>query len=446
MRKFVTRHRGTRPPGALVRPLLALTLALAVTLPLPPGGAGAAGGNYFPETGHTLGAHFAPYWKEGGGVRQFGLPLSEEFVEDGRTTQYFERAVLHHFPEQLGTPWAVQPAHLGREALAARQGGASPVEDARAVVPPGDGRRSFPETGHTLGGAFERAWDAGGGLRTYGFPLTEEFVEASPTDGQPRLSQYFERVRFEYHPEFAGSRDEVLTGLLGTERARTRGLFDSPPFAPVPPPPATAHTIARVATDRPLIALTFDAGADRGFAPQILDTLAAGEIRASFGLTGEWARANPDLVRRIGADGHQVINHSDSHRSFTGLSDRRGGLSADERIAELDRADASIAPLLGRSTRPWFRPPYGDYDAAGLEQVAAAGYGYNVMWTVDTLGWNGLSIAAIVDRTLRAATPGAIVLLHVGADSRDAAALGAIIDGLHARGYGFVTVAELVGE
>jgi peptidoglycan/xylan/chitin deacetylase (PgdA/CDA1 family) len=428
----------------VVRPLLALVLALAVTLSLSPRGAGAAAGNYFPETGHTLGAHFAPYWKGDGGVRQFGLPLSEEFVEDGRTTQYFERAVLHHFSEQLGTPWAVQPAHLGREALAARPSEATPAVG--AVAPPADGRRYFPETGHTLGGAFGRAWDAGGGLPTYGFPLTEEFIEDSPTDGLPRRTQYFERVRFEYHPEFAGGRDEVLTGLLGFERARVRGLFDTPPFAPVPAPPASARTIARVATDRPLIALTFDAGADRGFAPQILDTLAAGEVRASFGLTGQWARANPDLVRRIAADGHQVINHTDSHRSFTGLSDRRGGLSADERIAELDRADASIAPLIGRSTRPWFRPPYGDYDAAGLEQVAAAGYGYNVMWTVDTLGWNGLSPAAIVDRTLRAATPGAIVLLHVGADSRDAAALGALIDGLRARDYEFVTVAELVGE
>jgi len=349
----------------VISPLLVLTLALAAILPLPLRRVDAAGGNYFPETGHSLSAHFAPYWKEGGGVRQFGLPLSEEFVEDGRTTQYFERAVLHHFPEQLGTPWAVQPAHLGREALAARGGGAGPLEDARAPAPPGDGQHYFTETGHNLGDAFGRAWDAGGGLRTYGFPLTEEFIEDSPTDGVPRLSQYFERVRFEYHPEFAGSRDEVLTGLLGVERARARGIFDSPPFAPVPAPPATARTISRVTTDRPLIALTFDAGADRGFAPQILDLLAAGDVRASFGLTGQWARANPDLVRRIAADGHQVINHTDSHRSFTGLSDQRGGLSADERIAELDRADASIAPLIGRSTRPWFRPPYGDYDAAG---------------------------------------------------------------------------------
>jgi peptidoglycan-N-acetylglucosamine deacetylase len=195
-----------------------------------------------------------------------------------------------------------------------------------------------------------------------------------------------------------------------------------------------------------VIALTFDAGADRGFAPQILDTLAANGISASFGLTGTWARENPDLVYRIGAEGHHVINHTLTHRSFTGRSDGLRGLTADERVAELEQADAIIAPLLGHSTRPWFRPPYGDYDDAALAQIAEAGYSYSAMWTIDTLGWNGLTAQAILDRTLAGAAPGAVVLMHVGAASRDATALQPLIDALRARGYHFATMAAIAAR
>src|SRR4029077_6018040 len=105
------------------------------------------------------------------------------------------------------------------------------------------------------------------------------------------------------------------------------------------------------------VALTFDAGADRGYAEYILELLQEQRIPAGFGITGLWAKANPDLVKRMAADGHLIINHTLDHRSFTGVSDQLGGLSATKRRAELDDADAIIAPLLGHSTKPWYRLP-----------------------------------------------------------------------------------------
>lgn len=68
------------------------------------------------------------------------------------------------------------------------------------------------------------------------------------------------------------------------------------------------------------VALTFDAGADRGYAEAILDTLDEYGIKASFGITGHWAEENPDLVARMVEDGHMVFNHTWTHRSFTGFS------------------------------------------------------------------------------------------------------------------------------
>lgn len=86
----------------------------------------------------------------------------------------------------------------------------------------------FPETGFTLAGQFKAFWDGSGGLPVFGFPLTAERGEAG------RTAQYFERQRFELHPENAGTPYEVLLGLLGNDEARRRGLLETAPFAPLP--------------------------------------------------------------------------------------------------------------------------------------------------------------------------------------------------------------------
>ena len=72
---------------------------------------------YFPETGHILQGGFKEYWLANGGMRLFGLPLSEEIHEDGMTVQYFERARFEYHPEFVGTPYAIQLSPLGYTAL-----------------------------------------------------------------------------------------------------------------------------------------------------------------------------------------------------------------------------------------------------------------------------------------------------------------------------------------
>jgi len=204
--------------------------------------------------------------------------------------------------------------------------------------------------------------------------------------------------------------------------------------------PASAASIQTVTTfpttDR-AIALTFDAGSDRGYASQILDTLSANGIHATFGMTGVWAQQNPDLVKRMVADGHTLINHSWDHPDFTTINSA-------ERASQLQRTEDLIHSLTGATTRPYFRPPFGAYNDAVLNDVAANGYTYNIMWTVDTLGWNGASVSQIRQRVIDAAVPGAIILMHVGAASQDAAALPAMITDLQSRGYQFKSVREFI--
>ena len=81
----------------------------------------------------------------------------------------------------------------------------------------------FPATGHTLRLGFKQYWETHGGLALYGYPISEEFAERNPEDGQVYIVQYFERNRLEYHPEQAGTPFEILLGQLGTTLLSRKG-------------------------------------------------------------------------------------------------------------------------------------------------------------------------------------------------------------------------------
>jgi peptidoglycan/xylan/chitin deacetylase (PgdA/CDA1 family) len=192
------------------------------------------------------------------------------------------------------------------------------------------------------------------------------------------------------------------------------------------------------------VALTFDAGADRGYAPLILRTLERNRLHATFGLTGLWAKANPDLVRRMVHDHDALINHTYDHRSFTGYSTRLAPLTASQRAWEITQTERTVWKIAHKSTKPFFRPPFGDYDTATLRLARQLGYRYAVMWTVDSLGWEHLPAASILSRCVARAQPGTIFLMHVGVQSQDGLALQPLIQQLRRKGYRFVTIAQLV--
>jgi peptidoglycan/xylan/chitin deacetylase (PgdA/CDA1 family) len=156
-------------------------------------------------------------------------------------------------------------------------------------------------------------------------------------------------------------------------------------------------------------------------------------------MTGKWAGAHPIAVRRIVREGHEIVNHTYSHGSLTGFSTGGAALTFAQRRAEVDRAWAVIDEVGGATFTRWFRPPYGDRDASVDRDVAALGYPRELMWTVDSLGWQGIPPRQIVNRVIGAARPGEIVLMHVGSASTDAAALETVITRLRGLGYGFAT-------
>ncbi len=174
---------------------------------------------FFAETGHSLANPFKGYWEANGGLAQFGFPLTEPFseksVDDGKsyTVQYFERARFEHHPEKAGTPYEVMLGFLGKA-----------FHPPDPAVKAASDARFFAETGHNLRGRFREYWEQRGGLAIYGLPLTEEFEEVSPTNGQKYKVQYFERARFEAHPENPAPND-VLLGHLGRQLLDVRAAF-----------------------------------------------------------------------------------------------------------------------------------------------------------------------------------------------------------------------------
>jgi hypothetical protein len=216
-------------PRRLPLPIV-LTLVVALFLPLAPAAAAPArapvppppGFAYFPETGHNIGLKIKRFYDSHGGLDIFGLPLTEVFAEDGLQVQYFERARFELHPE-LPPEFYVSLTLLGTYFTTGR---ADPAFQWLSAAPSPD-RDFFAESGHSLGGAFRGFWQGRGGLAAFGFPISEEFFEVSPQDGQTYLVQYFQRARFEYHPENVGTPYEVQLGQLGRQLLNERPAIHS---------------------------------------------------------------------------------------------------------------------------------------------------------------------------------------------------------------------------
>jgi peptidoglycan-N-acetylglucosamine deacetylase len=188
------------------------------------------------------------------------------------------------------------------------------------------------------------------------------------------------------------------------------------------------------------VALTFDDGPDPEWTPRVLDLLGGAGVRATFFLIGERARRAPEVVRRIAREGHEIGNHSWSHRSPWVCGPRA---TRDE----VARAHATLAELAGAAPRH-FRPPWGMVNAAMFTAVRRVGERL-VFWSLQPEGQRPVEAPRQVGYVLRRAHPGAIVDLHDAegtprAPQRLVEGLPRMIAGLRDRGYTLTTVADLL--
>jgi hypothetical protein len=212
---------------------------VALALLWPVGAQAQTPGQFFPETGFTVGGRFLQFWRDNGGLAVFGYPLSEQYSENGLQVQYFERQRFELHPENA-RPYDVLLGRLGAERLSA----GAPAPPASGPAP---GCIWFPQTQHNVcnqaaGVGFARYWQTNGlefdgrpggkiyqeSLALFGFPLTEAYDYTTP-DGVEVWAQWFERARFEWHPGNPNPY-KVLLGRLGAESRSTNpqpGTVDS---------------------------------------------------------------------------------------------------------------------------------------------------------------------------------------------------------------------------
>ncbi|NPV27087.1 MAG: polysaccharide deacetylase family sporulation protein PdaB [Firmicutes bacterium] len=191
-----------------------------------------------------------------------------------------------------------------------------------------------------------------------------------------------------------------------------------------------------VKTDQKVLALTFDISWGTNTPTPVLDILKKHNVRATFFLSGPWVKKYPSIPQRIAADGHEIGSHGNEHINLSTVSK--------EKIREeIMLAHQSIQAVTGH-TPNLIRTPNGDYNNQVISTANECGYRV-IQWGTDSLDWKNPGVDAIVNRVLKRAHPGDIILMHASDTCKQTVdALPRIIEGLREQGYQFVTVSELL--
>jgi peptidoglycan-N-acetylglucosamine deacetylase len=182
------------------------------------------------------------------------------------------------------------------------------------------------------------------------------------------------------------------------------------------------------------IALTFDDGPSPGVTDLILDELARRQVKATFFMIGQNVAANPDLARRVLAEGHEVANHTYTHVRLTTLPDK-------DVIAEIEKTQTIMQEVL--NYRPiWFRPPFAEFRQNQAAIPSSRGLGI-VLLDVDTRDWAQPGTDEIISRALENTKAGSIILCH-DLYRQTVDSVGPLLDGLIEKSFEFGTISELL--
>ena len=194
-------------------------------------------------------------------------------------------------------------------------------------------------------------------------------------------------------------------------------------------------------TNEKIIYLTFDCGYENGNTPAILDALKKHQVSATFFTVGTFLEAEPDLVKRMVAEGHTLGNHTWHHPDMSAIS------TIDAFSEELSSTADAYRQITGEEMPHYYRPPQGKYSTENLQMAKDLGYS-TFFWSLAYVDWyqdQQPSREEAFQKLLSRIHPGAIVLLHNTSSTN-----GQILDELLTRwedmGYQFHSLKELTGE
>jgi len=197
------------------------------------------------------------------------------------------------------------------------------------------------------------------------------------------------------------------------------------------------HTHTHGRRDRKQVALTFDDGPDPARTPALLDALAELDVKATFFLLGAGVDAHPEIARRIAAEGHEVGNHTYTHRYLP--------IARTKRVTtELAATDRAIENATGH-VPTLARPPWGGRSPWTVRAFARLAKRV-ILWDVNSFDWKGKPADQVARRVLDRARPGSIILMHDARDGGEVTveAVKLLVPQLRAQGYKLVTVSASI--
>ena len=188
------------------------------------------------------------------------------------------------------------------------------------------------------------------------------------------------------------------------------------------------------------IYLTFDAGYENGYTADILDVLKKHEVPAAFFLVGHYFKSNPELIKRMEAEGHIVGNHTMTHPDMSKISDKAAFTKELTQIEELYKG------LTGKEIKKFYRPPQGTFSEPNLKMAKELGY-KTIFWSCAYKDWiddaqpsKEEAFAKLIPRT----HPGAVILLH-NTSKTNSLILDELLTKYKEMGYKFESLEHLVG-
>ena len=211
-----------------------------------------------------------------------------------------------------------------------------------------------------------------------------------------------------------------------------------------PQGPASAQALAELDAayvgrgEEQVLYLTFDAGYENGHTARILDVLKKEDVPATFFLVGNYIEKNPDLVRRMVAEGHTVGNHTMHHPDMSKITDPAAFQK------ELAGLEELFVAATGEPLPKYYRPPQGVYSRENLEMAKNLGY-KTVFWSLAYADWDNDSQPTrevALEKLLPRTHNGAVILLH-STSQTNADILEELIGLWKEKGYRFAPISEL---
>lgn len=192
--------------------------------------------------------------------------------------------------------------------------------------------------------------------------------------------------------------------------------------------------IYNVQTEEKKIAFTMNCAWSADDIDDILETLRNNQVKITFFMVGDWVDKNPEAVKKIHEEGHEIGNHSNTHPHVNKLT-------YEQNLEEIEKCSQKIEQLTGQKPIV-YRAPYGEYNEEVIAVSLENGY-YPIQWNKDTLDYNALTGEQMWKRIGNNLQNGDIILSHNGT-AHTSDSLDMLIKNIKEKGFEIVKVSDLI--